>query len=513
VVAVQLKGHHITVKTRNGLSLGFMESVTSCMKAEIDIEGDRSFQTVEPLTNYFAGRVSREFQKGNTIVGGMLTSTKRFNDDDHLDYLLSSALSGGFDFQQYFRDRQYLISFSTYMSRVNGSTDALTRIQRSPVHYFQRSDADHLVLDSTRTSLSGYGWDLRMGKQSGRFNFMLFLSANSPGLELNDLGFMTTTDEIFQIFWMGYRFNEPFSIFRRASININQWNVWDFGRNHQTLGINLNGHAEFKNLWNSGFYLSTDTDTHSNSTLRGGPSIILPGDFSASLFLSTSSRKKLDAEVDLDYQLGYEESGSRYGIEFGLGYKPVSNLNLSIHPEFSHRQRELQYVEQQQFNTEDRFIFGAIDQKTLSLSIRLDLILTPELTIQFWGQPFIATGDYNEFKYITDPKADSFGDRFRSYEPGEIAYDDASDLYRVSETASALNYEFENPDFNIKEFLANLVFRWEYRPGSFIYLVWSQSRSGFDPNGHFRLDNDFSKIWEIHPTDAILLKVSYRIGR
>lgn len=503
----------ITGKTRNGLSLGVMESVSSGMYAEIDTEGKRTSQTVEPLTNYFASRVSKEFNKGNTILGAMFTSTNRFNDEEHLDYLHSSAQSGGLDFQQYFKDRKYLISFSAYMSQVNGSEEALIRTQRSPVHFFQRPDANYLVLDSTRTSLSGYGASLRMGKQSGRFNYMLFLTATSPGLELNDLGFLTSTDEIFQIFWMGYRFNEPFSIFRRASINMNQWSGWDFGGNHQMLGVNINGHAEFTNLWNLGFFVSTDADVLSNATLRGGPSIILPGDFSTSLFLSTSSRKKLEAELELHYQLGYEDSGSRYGLEFGLGYKPISNLNISITPEFSYRQWELQYVEQQHFNTNDRYIFGAIDQKTLSMSIRLDLILTPELTIQFWGQPFIASGDYNEFKYIRDPKADHFRDRYHMYDASELSYDATEDMYNIAESESGLTYEFENPDFNIKEFLANLVFRWEYRPGSFIYLVWSQSRSGFDPYGAFQLDKNINDIWDIHPTDAILLKLSYRIGR
>ncbi len=503
----------ITGKTKKGLSLGVMESVTSGMLAEIDTEGNRTFQTVEPLSNYFAGRVAREFNKGNTILGGILTSTTRFNDEEHLNYLHSSALSGGLDFQQYFKDRKYIVSFSAYMSQVNGTEEALIRTQRSPVHYFQRPDADYLVLDSTRTSLSGYGGSLRVGKQSGRFNFMIFLTATSPGLELNDLGFITSSDEIFQVFWMGYKFNEPFSIFRSASINLNQWSGWDFGGNQQIIGLNINGHAEFTNLWHSGFFVSTESDLLTNSALRGGPSIILPGDFNASLFLSTSSRKKLEAELDLDYQLGYEDSGSRYGFEFELGYKPISNLNISILPEFSYRQRELQYVEQQQFNTDERYIFGAIDQKTLSMSIRLDLILTPELTIQFWGQPFIATGKYNTFKYITDPKAIRFHDRFRNYDATEISYDPGEEMYSVNESESGLNYEFENPEFNIKEFLANLVFRWEYRPGSFIYLVWSQSRSGFDPYGEFRLGKNFNDIWDIHPTDAILLKVSFRIGR
>jgi hypothetical protein len=147
------------------------------------------------------------------------------------------------------------------------------------------------------------------------------------------------------------------------------------------------------------------------------------------------------------------------------------------------------------------------------MSLRINLIITPELTIQFWGQPFIATGDFFDFKHITESKAENFFDRFHTYNAEEISYDEAGDSYKINETDSELSYGFGNPDFNIKEFLSNLVFRWEYRPGSFIYLVWSQSRSDSDVSGEFHFGNDFTNIWEIVPSDAILLKVSYRIGR
>ncbi len=503
----------LTGKTKNGLSVGIMESVTANETAEIDQNGDRRFESVEPLTNYFAGRVSKEFHKGNTILGGMLTSTNRFNDEPHLDFLHTSALSGGIDFQQYFADRSYVLSISSYMSQVNGSEEALVRTQRSPVHYFQRPDATYLTLDSSLTSLSGYGGSLQFGKQSGRFNFMAFLFLNSPGLELNDIGFLNSSDEIVQIGWAGYNFNEPFSIFRNIRLNINQWNSWDFGGQHQVMGLNFNGHTEFTNLWSAGFFVGTESEAYSNNTLRGGPTIIIPGGFNSRFFVESSSRKKLVAEVSYFYHKGFEDSGSRYGVDFDLTYKPISNLSISVYPEFSYRQSDLQYVDQQHFEETSRYIFGSIDQKTFSTSLRLDLILTPELTIQFWGQPFIATGDYSHFKYITEPKASSFQDRFHTYSAEEILYVEDEDLYNITESGSDLNYNIENPDFNIKEFLSNLVFRWEYRPGSFLYLVWSQTRSGYDSYGMFQFEEDFTGIWDIHPRDAIMLKVSYRIGR
>jgi hypothetical protein len=502
----------ITGKTKNGLSVGIMESVSAKETAVIR-NGDERSETVEPLTNYFAGTINKEFNKGNTILGGMVTSTRRFTDEEHLNFLHTSALSGGINFEQYFADRSYNVSFSAYGSQVKGSEEALIRTQRSPVQFFQRPDAYHLTLDSSRTSLSGYGLNLSFAKTSGRFNFGGFANLNAPGLELNDLGFLTYTDEILQVFWTGYSFNEPFSIFRRIRLFANQYNLWDFGGVHALSGINVGGFTQFKNLWEASFHVDTDSEMIRNTFLRGGPSMKLPGGTSASLSVGTNPRKKLSFEVDGFMYVARENSSRRYGIDFDISYKPISNISLALYPEFSVQQSQLQYVSQQEPGEEKRYIFGSIDRNTFSMSVRMDLILTPELTIQFWGQPFIASGKYDEFKYITDPHADKFADRFRSYASNEISYDEANRYYQVNEAGSGLSYGFDDPDFNVKEFLSNLVFRWEYRPGSFLYLVWSQTRSGHDPWGHFKFGEDFLDMWDAHPTNVVMLKLSYRLGR
>jgi hypothetical protein len=174
--------------------------------------------------------------------------------------------------------------------------------------------------------------------------------------------------------------------------------------------------------------------------------------------VGSNSRKKLSFEVDGFMSRAREQSSSRYGVDFELSYKPISNLSLGLYPEFSVQQSQLQYVSLEEPNAVNRYIFGSIDRKTFSMSLRLDLVLTPELTIQFWGQPFIASGDYSEFKYITEPLAESFADRFHTYAASEISYDPDLGEYQVTEAGSGLGYGFEDPDFNVKEFLSNLVF-------------------------------------------------------
>ncbi|MCK4465527.1 MAG: hypothetical protein KAU83_07435, partial [Bacteroidales bacterium] len=219
-----------TGKTKNGLSIGILESITAKEKAEIDNEGIKRFETVEPLTNYSVSRVQKDFNKGNTILGGMFTTTNRKIENPDLNFLHTSAYSGGLDFTHQWKDRTYSFSLKTYFSQVKGSEEALIRTQSSSVRYFQRPDNDYVKFDSSRTSLSGYGGVLSAGKfANGHWRYAGFLSWKSPGLELNDLGFMTNADEILQIFWVGYRIWEPFSIFRNLNVNLNQWNTFDFG--------------------------------------------------------------------------------------------------------------------------------------------------------------------------------------------------------------------------------------------------------------------------------------------
>lgn len=500
-------------KTGNGLSVGILESITSREKAEIDLNGERRFETVEPLTNYFAGRVIREINNGNTILGGMATTVNRFTDEEHLEYLHSGAYSGGLDFQQYFLNRNYSLKLSTCFSHVRGSEESILRTQLSPGKYYQRPDADYVTLDSSRNSLSGYGGTMQFSRISGHFNFLGFLNFKSPGLELNDIGYASEYGEIIEILWMGYNFTEPFSVFRSMSLNIGQWTGYDFGGHFEYYGGNFEGHADFKNFWETGLGVNFESDVRSNFVLRGGPSMLWPGNLNFWSYAGSNSRNKFTTELSYSYNRGLNNSGKGHSAELELEYKPFSNLDFSIEPGFNHAYSELQYVMQYHSGENDRYIFGSIERKTLALSLRINLILTPELTLQYWGQPFIATGRYSDFKIITEPLAEDFTDRFRLYGPGEITLNDSGDTYLINEPESGLSYTFSVPDFNVREFLSNMVFRWEYRPGSYLYLVWSQTREGYENYGILDFQDDFRNIWDIHPHNIFLVKFSYRIGR
>jgi len=503
----------VSGKTKEGLSVGILESVTASDYAKVTQEGTEREVKVEPLTNYFVSRVSKDFNKGNSILGGIITSTNRKIDDVNLEFLPEAALTGGIDYTQYFAEKKYMMKAVSYFSNVKGDETAIADLQTSSARYYQRPDATYITLDSTRTSLAGYGGNFQFLKISGNLNFMAAVAWKSPGVELNDIGYMRSADEILEVLWAGYRFYEPFSIFRRLNLNFNQWRVWDFGGNVLDDGGNINAHASFKNYWSGYFSVNFDGNQRNNGMLRGGSSMYLPADYGFSIGFDSDSRKKFSFEGNLDMFGGSEKQIvlRNYGLEFQ--YKPASLLSLELEPSYRTRLRDLQFVTIDENTVENRYVFASIDQNILSMSFRINLTLTPELTVQYWGQPFIAAGNYSEFKVITDPLADAYHDRYHVFTQDEITYLPDDELYMVNEDGGTIpTYYFDNPDFNFKEFLSNLVVRWEYKPGSVVYLVWSQNRQQADVTDQFALLNDMKDMWNIYPYNTFLVKFSYRIG-
>lgn len=501
-------------KTNSGWSLGLLESVTGKELAELDIQGNRSFKTVEPLTNYFVSRLQKDFDKGNTILGAMVTATNRHLNDSSLFFLHRSAYTAGLDFKHLWKEKTYSVSIKAFFSHVAGEEEAILRTQTSSARYFQRPDATHISVDSTRTSLSGHGGTIEFMKAgNGRVNYASFLNWKSPGLELNDIGYVRNTDEIFHVIWVGYRIWDPFSIFRRLNINFNVWNGFDFNGTHIYKGGNVNLNTQFKNYWSFGGGINYQGEGVSKSFLRGGPSLRLPDGINNWLNISSDNRKKVSISLNASnfWSLENHLRSQSYGLT--VSYRPVDALSLSVRPTFSYNQPELQYVAQRTYENESRYIQASLDQKTYSLTLRLNYSITPDFSIQYYGAPFFSTGKYTNFKYITNPHADGFKERFAIYTEDQISFNSEEKQYYIDENSDGTtDYNFDKPDFNAMFLNSNLVARWEYRPGSVVFLVWSQGRSQYDTNGDFMMHSDFSDIFEIHPHNVFLIKFSYRFG-
>jgi hypothetical protein len=500
-------------KTKNGLSLGVMESVTGTEKARIDLNGNRRSLDIEPLSNYSVVRVQKDYNKGASSLGGIFTSTNRSISQDQLKYLPSSAYTGGMDYSHTWKDKTYYYHVKGLLTRLAGDKQAITDIQQSSAHYYQSPDKSYVKLDTNRTSLTGFAGTFEIGKQgNGHFNFMTWLTMRSPGVDFNDVGYMRNADEIQHVFWVGYRKYEPGKIFRSYGLNFNEFVGFNFGGIPIYKGMNVNGYGQLKNYWyvNGGFNL--DGQSLDYFQLRGGPALKTPGDYNLWADVSTDSRKKLSLEVNIYTYRGFENYTLNEGFSIGGTYKPMNSLSISMYPNFSYGYNELQYVTDLSYNDHTEYILARLDQKSLGVSVRVDYTITPDLTIQYYGQPFLFAGKYSNYKKITDSKADQYIDRFHNYQEGsELIYNQDYEQWDVMNSDGSVDYSFSNDNFNFLEFRSNLVLRWEYKPGSSLYLVWSQGRTESTEFGNFAFHRDVNDLFAKHPQDVFLVKLSYML--
>jgi hypothetical protein len=497
----------ISGKTKKGLSIGILESLTSREDALIDSLGARRKETVEPLTNYFVGRVQQDFNKGKTILGAIFTAVNRDINTPVLDFLHTSAYSGGLDFQHNWKDRTWYVAGNMEYSNVKGKPISILQTQTSSARYFQRPDAKHLSVDSTLTSLGGYGGTVKFGKSSKkRLQFETSLTLRSPGLEFNDIGYMRYSDVIHHGSWMGYYLRNPFWIFNNFFFNTNYWIYWNFSGKLLSTNHNTNIHATFKNKWFMNGNFNRTSQNISTTLLRGGPSFIVPGDQGLNLNFGSDQSKKLS--FFLGAYRGSGDVNSMNGQEYygEINYKPTNSISLSFDPDYGIQHSDLQYVNTITADGTPVYLFGKLDQKTFSFTMRINYTINPELSIEYYGQPFVSAGKYSAFKKITQPDAGKYKERYIEYTTDELVYDQTSNTYNVNDGAT---YSFGNPDFNFRQFRSNLVVRWEYLPGSTLYLVWSQGRTSSDSNGLFSYQNDVKNLFKVTPHNVFLLKFSY----
>ena len=498
-------------KTKNGWSIGLLESMTSKEYAKIDNNGDRREELVEPLTNYFVGRLQKDFNDRNSFIGGIFTATNRKIEGD-LDFLRKAAYTGGLDFKHQWKNRKYYIEGNVITSYVEGSKEAITETQESLTHLFQRVDANHVKIDSSRTSLTGTGGKFELGKSSvGNWRYGGGISWRSPELELNDVGFLRQADEIRQYSWLNYRSLKPFGKFRSVSARFHLSTTYDFDGNYNQIEYRLISEANFSNNWWSEIGFFHRPRNYSNTALRGGPRYRNAKENVNFLFIGSDSRKKLTFRAGYVIAPSEQKSSTFLKLESGITYQPTNSFNISLEPEFEKRSDKTQYVDETDFNGTPKYITAEIDQQTFSASFRLNYTINPNLTIQYYGQPFISRGRYTNFNYITNPVADDLYDRFQLFNGDQISFDDTNNLYLFDEDQNGIiDYKIEKPDFSFVQFRSNLVVRWEYIPGSEIFFVWSQGIAGDGDPRDPLFDSLDNQILGQEKENIFLIKATYR---
>jgi hypothetical protein len=234
----------------------------------------------------------------------------------------------------------------------------------------------------------------------------------------------------------------------------------------------------------------------------------VPGDVGMEGEVGTDSRRRLSGGFGGSAGFTDDDAGTSRGLWSWITWRPSNAIRLQLNPGYRRSEPDLQFVSNANDAGEPAYVYGSLDQKVFDFSLRVDYSLTPTLTVQYYGAPFVAAGEYGDFKRITDPRADAYGDRFVSLD-GLAARNPATGDWEVDEDSDGTpEYGFAHPDFNVRDFNSNLVVRWEYSPGSSLYVVWSQSRSGFQPAGTFDVGNDLDALFDVHPHDVFLVKIN-----
>src|SRR5688572_7630300 len=255
-------------------SLGVLEAVTAREHADYVTEDvNRGEVIVATPTSYFVGRARREFRDGASIVGGLVTALHRSDEAAAIaQRVRTSAYSGGIDFNHEWADRSWSLEGYVTAAHIRGLPAVITAAQRSSTRYFQRPDADHLELDSTAVSLSGWSGSLELGKQAGEhWRGEASVSSTSPGYETNDLGFQSRADEHDARISIEYVDEQPGRIFREWAVDVSTSASWNYGGDRLGSRIELEGDGVLHNYWSADFELSRSFGGLDDRLTRGGP--------------------------------------------------------------------------------------------------------------------------------------------------------------------------------------------------------------------------------------------------
>jgi hypothetical protein len=503
----------LTGKTRNGWTLGLIEGVTARDYADVVRQGVQSKVEVEPLTNYMAGRVLREWGRGG--LGFLTTAVQRDLRDQTLhDFLPKRANIVGTD-GYWFVDskKDWVITARLAGSFIGGSPAAMNQLQLSPEHYFQRPDAPEVrPLPKGATSMRGWTGNVNLNRQTGNITYNAAIWGLSPGFESNDLGFQTGGDAAGAHSFIFWRKTTPDRLSRSRQIWFAQWATWDFGRKFTGKGWNTSASWQFMNYWSVFANAGAHPQTRDDQLTRGGPaSLILPGHF-FNFGVNSDSRKKISFSQFLGVGSNKPSAWNVNG-SVGVTYKPAPSITISTGPGFDRSRTNAQYITTQADPTatrtdSHRYVFGEIDQFDVNLTTRVNWVLNPYMSIALFTQPLISVARYWDIKELAYPGTYSF---FRyGHEIGQISYDPAASLYTVNPDSSvgAQPFQFSDPNFNFKSLKVNAIFRWEWRLGSTLYLVWTENRQNNSNPGYFSASHDVSHLFA-RPDDVFLARFAY----
>jgi len=516
-------------KIKGNWSIGGLTALTNHEHTQYYDDGIEKKELVEPATFYNVIRAQKEFNEGKQGIGFMGTSVTRFldglsilgsKDENHNLYnkLSENATTFGIDGWTFLgSNNDWGIGAWFGITQVSGSKDRMLNLQKSPSHYFQRPDVDHVKIDDNLTALKGYAGRIKINKETGNIFVNASFGIISPGFESNDLGYQGTTDVINKHLGVGYKWTKPTKYYR------NMFSALMYGNNHDLSGIKSGeqlvwaNNINFLNFWSLRGDVIWNLESLNNTELRGGPRVIKPALLKISqLGFNTDSRKNVTIGSHIDYL--YSNNGNRdNGFDITLDSKINNRFNVSIGPSIKHHIDTDQYITSviDVNNTAmfgKRYVVGKLDQTTFIANIRANFTFSPNLTLQTYLQPFISAGSYSGFKEYLKPESYDF--LVYGENNSTISKIDGNG-YVIDPTGgdSEDAFTIHNPDFNYKALIGTLVLRWEFSPGSSVFFVWTHNGTNFENPGDFSLGRDMGNLLSAKADNIVAIKLSYWIGK
>ncbi|HUR00778.1 MAG TPA: DUF5916 domain-containing protein [Gemmatimonadaceae bacterium] len=526
----------VTGRTKSGISVGVMDALTNRERATFRPIGTTADDTqeIEPLTNYFIGRLRKDFNGGNTRIGTISTLVNRaLTNPDEVARLRSNAQAVGFDIDHRWAKRAYSFNMQTAFTHIGGDTSAIRRAQTSSARYYQRpgrtETTDGLfstAFDPKRTNLYGYGLYTRLAKETGDWLWETHQNWRSPGFESNDLGVLGRADYKWMAANVFRQWTTPGPFYRQFFAILGAQQQYSYEGARTDIDYHLWGSTTFKNYMNMSAFIIAHPSTYDERLTRGGPTEIRYGYNMLSVNYGTDSRKSVVGNVQVQYIRPVDNTeGGRVAYFPSLTLKPSSRLLLNFSPSLDLDNTSQQYIDV--FDdaavapvfASKRYVFGRLEQKTFSLDTRVNMTFTPNLTLEMFAQPFLASGSYTNFKEFAEAKTrrmNFFGrDNGSTVVTNRDAVSGEISGYTIDPDGpgSAPAFTLDNPNFNQRSLRGTGVLRWEYRPGSTLYFVWTQERDGSDTFGDFNFSRDRSALFRDRPTNVFQIKGTYWIGR
>jgi hypothetical protein len=493
-------------------NVGVLGALTGRTEARLAFaDGTTQAMEVEPLAGYGVVRALREFDEGQHGLGLIGTAVRRdVTDEFQREHFNDGAYVGGVDGWTRFGGGAWYLQGWLSASHVTGTTDRLLNLQEASTHYLQRPDRRRYRLDSTRTGLTGFAGRIALDKARGNWMLNAALGVVSPTYDLNDVGFLGRTDLVNAHLFVGHHTNDPGRVFRQRTLMAAVFGLTNFDGVRTGGGVWARAETQLRNYWHLNGGVFAAPGAYNQNLTRGGPLVWYPAGAEADVSVSTDERRPWRVWLGSYGSVGAGDRG--IGGDLEVTYQPRPNVTVSLGPGYSHGLTEAQYV-----TTVDdalatatyghRYVFARLDQWQVQANLRLNWTFSPTMSLQLFAQPLVATGAYSGYRELAAPRTFSFTDY------GEVARADDELTVDPDGDGPAEAFTFDRPDFRFVSLRGNAVFRWEYRPGSTLFLVWTQQREDSETDGTFGLGPARRLLFNARPDNVFALKLTYWLGR